>query len=133
MESYKGRYPERGKPVEVYRNIHRGGYSIRQNGLVVAHASHVRLEKCQMCVNHNGRKKVIESGQKNVHAWIKGTIVDNYSDGAEGRRLARLTYNPYRDTGFTLENGSVSLYASYVWLSEDGAYALLPGEKTCST
>lgn len=62
------------KPVYVYRNLHSGLWSIRQNGLVVAHASHVYLRDAEFRVGAKGQERVRKEGKKNVHAFVFGYI-----------------------------------------------------------
>lgn len=62
------------KPVEVYRNLHQKCWSIRQGGLVVAHAKRVYLRDVEFRVRESGRQKVIREQRKNVHAWIRGYL-----------------------------------------------------------
>ena len=43
IKSFKGRKLDRNRPVRVYRNLNKGGYSVMQDRLVVAHTEHVML------------------------------------------------------------------------------------------
>ena len=59
MIPYKNRKLDNTKPVEVYRNLTRKDYkySVRQNGLVVAHTNLLYLLDCKFKVNESGRLK----------------------------------------------------------------------------
>lgn len=79
MKPFKDRSIDFSKPVEVYRNLHKKGrvYSIRQGGLVVAHTDNIVLKDCKLIVQKSGLEKYLQTGIKNVHAWVKGTITND--------------------------------------------------------
>ena len=81
------------RKVEVYRNLHKKCWSVRQAGLVKFHCHRVNLRDCQMVVQPAGRAKVIREQKKNVHAYVVGTWVSEFVP----RGAVRLaTYNPYK-------------------------------------
>lgn len=104
------------KPVEVYRNLHKKVWSVRQSGLVVAHTWNILLKQVEYKVSETGRKRVLIEQRKNVHAVVRGLITD-YSDiqaAYIGLGLSDddvmphcyLTYNPYKYSSFVnKENG----------------------------
>ena len=97
MTLFKDRTINHTKPVYVFRNLNRGGYSIMQGGLVVAHADEVLLVDCTFVVRLAGRRKVIEQQRKNVHAFVKGTLNTSNKIPFMMRLSARAVhYNPYR-------------------------------------
>jgi hypothetical protein len=79
IELYKRRAIRAGEDVWVYRNLMRTDgpwYSLVQRGLVVAHATEVTLTGCRFVVRAGGRRRTLESGVKNVHAFIVGRVID---------------------------------------------------------
>ena len=87
------------KKVFVYKNLHRDCWSIKQGGLVKAHATELYLWDCAFQVNKKGRERVLAEKRKNVHAYIIGYLSDwvmgswdaiNPPDIQE-----RVSYNPY--------------------------------------
>lgn len=72
MIPYKNRELDRTKAVEIYRNLTRKDYkySVRQNGLVVAHANILYLEDCTFKVNESGRQWTIRNGKKRKNTRI---------------------------------------------------------------
>ncbi len=60
------------RKVFVYKNLHKGCWSIRQDGLVKAHTDNVTLYNVMMKVNKKGRERVLREKRKNVHAGISG-------------------------------------------------------------
>jgi hypothetical protein len=70
---YKGREIGPG-PVEVYRNLHRAVWSIKQGSRVVAHAEQLLLRNCTFKVLPGGLARYRVTGIRNVHAFIVGEI-----------------------------------------------------------
>ena len=105
MKSYKGRKVNKNKPVQVYRNLTKKCYSIRQNGQVVAHSDKLCLSDAKFIVNEKGRDKVRKTGRKQVHAWLFG-MIKNSGCGvtAKDELQCEIRYNPLRDDYFTCYN-----------------------------
>ena len=80
IEPFKNREVDFSKYVYVYRCLNkRSGcyYSIKQNGLVVGHTEYLHLLNCKFISNKHGKQKYLETGIKNVHAFIKGYLSEN--------------------------------------------------------
>ena len=95
------------RPVEVYRNINaskraKGGvvYSIRQGGKVVAHAELVKLRDAEFIVHEAGRQRVLATGRKNVHAFVRGFWEPATASWFEERGAQRARYNPRESACF---------------------------------
>lgn len=115
--------------VFVYRNLKFGRktkplYSVMQDGRVIARLHRVLISGATFVVRKAGRDKAIREGQKNVHAFVKGYLVDEkgvFGIDANGRNLpARITYTIL--DGFRYE-GSTVIAARGVLLNEDGITA----------
>ena len=63
------------QPVYVYKNLHKDCWSVRQDGLVKAHAKELSLHSCVFKVSKHGRARVLKEKRKNVHAGIEGYIL----------------------------------------------------------
>jgi len=85
--------------VEVYYNLHRHLFSIRHKGKVIGHRRYVSLADVTFAVQPAGRKKVLETGQKNVHAFVRGTLM-NYQQICHLDMTTQVTYNPYKYKSF---------------------------------
>lgn len=109
----------RGQVVEVYRNVHKDLWSIRWSGLVVGHARALTLADCTLRVSEAGRQRVLATGRKNVHAWVVGTITDDYAAG-EWRDLR---YNPRLWSTFVDGIGAPVHRAALVTFGPDGRCA----------
>ena len=82
--------------VEVYYNLHRSCWSIRQGGLVLGHAQGITLTDCMFKVSESGRQRVLREKRKNVHATISGSVTS--VEGFEPRRnrkLPKFAGNPF--------------------------------------
>lgn len=110
--------------VEVYRNLHTGGYSLRdaKTRLVIAHEDYILLENCEFIVWQGGRKRVLKERCKNVHAFIRGQLLATGKEAVERIEgdLLPITYDPYK-------------YSTFVWRDGEGEVgfservALIPG------
>ena len=127
IEKEKGpRYKlDKERSVDVYRNLHRNCYSIKQDGLVKAHADNVTLNKCTFHVNEVGRDRVRKTKRKEVHAWVKGYISE-YTDYLPANELKRIYYNPYKNDHFMhrVEIGPMS--ATFSEIVKTDRVALVP-------
>ena len=85
--------------VEIYWNIRAKEYSVRalsgpDKGRVIKRGHDFNLTDCNLVVQQGGRAKVLRERCKNVHAFIRGTLVDKPAQG----ELSRVRYNPYRES-----------------------------------
>jgi len=94
--------------VEVYYNFHRDLFSVRHKGKVIRHAKYVCLSRVTFAVQPAGRKKVLEKKQKNVHAFVRGTMI-TYSD-VSMRRMDAVSYNPYKYSSFVKTEDKTPVY-----------------------
>jgi hypothetical protein len=115
-EPFNGRSLDTSRFVQVYRNLNRGGYSIRQGGLIVAHADTLVLQLCSMKVNRAGRRRVIKYRVKTVHAYIEGLV----AAGAPAKGRVRIRYNPYEVSTFVTDKREVVRKAAWVIFGVDG-------------
>tara|TARA_R100000951_G_scaffold115410_1_gene123417 strand:- start:3357 stop:3809 length:453 start_codon:yes stop_codon:yes gene_type:complete len=113
------------KRVQVYRNLHKDCWSVRQSGKVVAHMEYIWLRDARMNVGQLGRLKVLETNRKNVHAYISGYVepvlsaweVENDLE-SQGNDWEEITYNPYNTSKFVCKkNGDVIMSSPMVDMS----------------
>ena len=104
--SFKERQIDLDKPIYVYRNLHKKGYSIKQSGIVVAHADRLCIRSCEFIVSEPGRQRVLKEKQKNVHAFIKGFYTTSGMGTCADRNdlPVSITYNPYKNDSFVTKN-----------------------------
>lgn len=104
VQPFKGRSLDPNKPVEVYRCLNRKGhiYSIRQNQKVVGHTDQLNVKDCVFVVNNGGKQRAIASGQRNVHAFIRGTLSQEALTASKPLR-----YCPFSQKGFIIDQKEV--------------------------
>ena len=93
----------RNKKVEVYFNLHKKGWSIRQSGASVIHADFVEIKEPQFVVQQGGNARVRREKRKNVHAFVRGYLTERVGIFPKNQKL--VTYNPYKHTSF-VERGT---------------------------
>ena len=95
-----------GQKVEIYRNLHKKCYSVRQKGKVVAYFGYTDeliLKDAKFAVQPAGRERVRRENKKNVHAFVRGTVIRTGGLEREGilRRCGRMVrYDPYTMDSF---------------------------------
>jgi hypothetical protein len=103
---FKGRILLSDEPIIVYRNLNRKGkvYSIKQGNWVVGHATNLVMHDCEFVVNKAGKARAIKTGQRNVHAYIKGFLNKDHPqinpDSDIFTDYRKIEYKPFTDIGF---------------------------------
>ena len=99
--------------VELYWNIPKKKYSVRalegeHKGKVFTHTRHAQITNGRFVVQQGGQNLVRESGQKNVHAFIRGYLnVDEWHEEYAKKMLwRRVRYNPHVDDFFMVQKFS---------------------------
>lgn len=110
-----------GQKVYVYRNLHKGCWSIRsvKTRRVIAHAFCLVLVDCVFKVSQKGRERVIREKSKNVHAGVEGflySINNPHCPAAD-----RISYNPYHLEYFKCNDTPIHC-ADKVYFTEKGAF-----------
>lgn len=110
--------------VEVYRNLHAECFSVREaHGKVVAHVFKAFMGPSDFVVQPAGRAKVLESGTKNVHAFVRGPRITVEQGDL---MLQRVMYNPYVMDSFWVYRDGKRIpvtRADYVALSYPAVWA----------
>jgi len=126
--------------VSIYRNLHNGLISIKSasSGLVLGHAKSVDVAWADFVVNEAGRQRVLRDKQKNVHAYVKGLLLNTsgfkpYKGRSIGpvygaldtiHKATVVSYNPYKAPHFVIKGTSDKVSkASLCTISHDGIIA----------
>ena len=126
--------------VSIYRNLHNGLISIKSasSGLVLGHAQSVDVAWADFVVNESGRQRVLKDKQKNVHAYVKGLLLNTscfkpYKGRSIGpvygaldtiHKATVVSYNPYKAPHFVIKGTSDKVSkASLCTVSHDGIIA----------
>jgi hypothetical protein len=116
------------EPVFIYRNLHRKCFSIRKEStkrIVGYDTSNFAINAAQFKVSQAGRRRVLRSGQKNVHAGIRGYFEKLPIGFALPEDVVKITYDPYISSGFHISgnpSGLVLKGASVVYFTQYGLY-----------
>ena len=140
---------EHGDRVEIYRNLHNNTFSVRllgaadkwdtkrwrDVGKVVKHLENwmsVYLQDVKFAVQPAGQARVRHEGKKNVHAFVRGTVVrgDNkFGETFKDECTQIVQYNPYKFNSFVTQawspNPCAIHNASLVYLKQGKVYAAL--------
>lgn len=128
INSYKNRKIDYTKKIYVYRNLNckseEERYSVMQNGLVVAHCDEIYLEEVDFVIRKAGKRLARCSGKRNVHAFIKGFIINK---PIKTKFFTPIRYNPFNEYGFfSNENNQELKKASTVILKKSAIIAYNP-------
>ena len=88
-----------GAVVSVAFNRHKKLWSIRKGGRVVGYTEELLLSNATFTVSEAGRRKAIETGKRNVHAFVRGTLL-NVNTAPHWPDFIPITYNPFRSSRF---------------------------------
>jgi hypothetical protein len=80
--------------VKVYRNLRNGMFSVidSETGRVAFYASELVLKDAVFVVQLGGKARARATGQRNVHAYIKGFV----SDSEASECASEVYYNPFK-------------------------------------
>jgi hypothetical protein len=121
MTPFRNRQVSHTAKTWCYRNLHRGGYSMVQDGVVVAHADDVTLVGVKFVVREAGRQRVLSEGVKNVHAFVVGKVPEMVLiDASANITWLKARYNPKRAAHFEVEMDGQ-------WLPMEGASCVILG------
>ena len=89
--------------VEIYKNSRRKCWSVRdyKSKKVLGYLDRVHIKDATFVVQPGGRNRVLETGVKNVHAFVRGTLVttNQYYPDSWGYS-EQITYDPYMYDSF---------------------------------
>ena len=119
--------------VEVYRNLHKNCWSVRDNktGRVLRHVDEIHLLDADLVVRPAGREKVLREKRKNVHAFAKGEITawiprlpegwHLNKDEYEAHDITQIVYNPYLYDSFVYVDSKEPIFrAERIYLTKKG-------------
>ena len=110
--------------TDVYRNLTRSCWSVREGGRVVAHKPTIALTDVTMVVQPGGRARVLRTGVREVHAWCRGTRTELAGVPAGAVEIG---YSPWHAPHFTSRPGFSKVMACrlIVFTNTGTAWALL--------
>lgn len=115
--------------LDAYFNLHKHAFSLKAitgAGKVIGHRTRVVMQNVDFRVQPGGRARVIAEGKKNVHAFVRGQVIDPVGQfDAKGRPIGiwrTATYNPYLYDSFvdTITAQPVTRAQAVILNVEDG-------------
>lgn len=108
--------------VEVYRNLSRRAFSIREGGRVVGHRQALVLRDVTFRVSEAGVRRIRSRLQREVVAHARGVLWES----PRSAQALRVRFDPYRAFDFTLDDGSPISGAAVVHFLADGSCWAIP-------
>ena len=106
--------------VNVHRNLNwrdGKGFSILDTSQrLLRKRMYVVLKDCLFVIQPSGRKRCIEQGQRNVHAFVRGELVGDSNGHLSAEKMIEygyeeISYNPFdEDKGFFRVSDQSSIY-----------------------
>jgi len=110
-----------GERVRIYRHLRKQCYSVLHAwGLLAGHYDELTLVDVEFRVRAAGRARVLASRQKNVHAFVVGTVASHAPPAAAA---IRVRYDPYTGATFVTLEGAPVRRAARVVLTPAGVFA----------
>jgi len=110
--------------VEVYRNLHKNCFSIRSKGKVIAHRNKLVIKNAKFVIQPAGRKRVLETKRKNVHALVRGNL-SSFKGLADKPLGPEISYNPYRFDYFYNKDNLEPIYDASIVVFNNNKVNLL--------
>jgi len=98
------------KKIEVYFNLHKKTWSVRQSGRVVGHTDYIQVKNPQYVVSKKGNERVRREKKKNVHAFVRGYVTESLPYMPNRQKF--VSYNPYKNNSFVIRNTDDSICSS---------------------
>ena len=98
------------RKVDVYFNLHKKTWSVRQGGKVVGHTDQISIKNAKYIVSKKGNERVRREKKKNVHAYVRGYVETLPYIMADDIKF--VSYNPYKNNSFVVRNTDDSICSS---------------------
>jgi len=118
----------------AYRNLHTGGFSIKNKGKVIERPFMFIMVDAEFRVSQAGRKRAIDQQQRNVHAYVVADYVESYdfdddrviSIGVNifnNKLFTEVTYNPFHLDSFVTADKKIPVEKSeFIVALQDKVY-----------
>lgn len=120
-----GRKLSIGDKVEVYYNLHKGGFSILSRekefkGKVVAYASNIQLKDAEFRVSDATLRRILSTKRKSVYASVRGILIG--VDEQNIVNMEKVYINPYTCPYFTNSNNERVFKSNYAYFEKKICY-----------
>ena len=107
--------------TDVYRNLSKACWSVREGGRVIAHVPAITLSDVTLVVRPGGRARVLRTGVREVHAYARGTVIQ----APRPPGAIRIHYRPFLADSFHDDAGRQWTEAAILHLGTEGRAWLL--------
>jgi hypothetical protein len=102
----------------------------RVNGII----SSALVKDVRFVVQPAGHARVVKEGRKNVHAFVRGNLIESplesgrvfdrfFKDENPNLSMTKVSYNPYKANHFVREDTGEAIHeADMVWITPSGVY-----------
>lgn len=110
---------------DVYYNLHKKCLSVRHRGKVIKHVISLSMENVKFVVSESGRNRVLKEKRKNVHAVVRGDIIEYDSTDVNCDDSWKIIkYDPYKYPKFITEDDRYVNGAKFVRIFDKKILAL---------
>ena len=92
-------------------------WSIRQGGLVVDRRATLAMTSCRFHAGESARLRVLRTGDRDIHAWVAGTL----TDAPRPPSAIRIGYRPSEPGFRRRDTGEIVTAAAGVAFKADGS------------
>lgn len=105
--------------VQAYFNLHKKCFSVRNKceNRTLLYSHILYLENANFIVKESGRKKVLQTKVKNVHAYIEAELILPQPVSFKEPKGTRIRYNPYLFESFVNSEQNAIYNAKQVYLN----------------
>lgn len=107
----------------TYRNLHKGGFSTKHRGIVIARFQEAYLKDVEFRVSNAGNLRANTSGTRNVHAYAVSETPPIVTDIPGDSRMREIKYNPFKGRYFTI-SGRPIYNADVVYFRDGRCYTI---------
>lgn len=118
MSIHRSPHLPQGLRVRVHFNLHNRLFSVTGRsgitaGKVIANVKTILLRDVAFKVSASGRARAQHAGQRSVHAWVLGEVVE-VNEEYDLTHMVPITYSPLRDrpSTFATTDGTPVVYLS---------------------
>ena len=113
---------------DVYRNLGRQTWSIREGGRVVGHAASLALRDVRFVVSVAGVARIRACRQREIVAYARGVLAESVPVPPDALRVR---FDPYAAPAFLLPDGSPMSAAAVALFLPDGSCCAVPHPPEC--
>lgn len=97
--------------------------SVKVPGEKITYLNRIVLRDAEFTVSKAGRKRCLETGVRNVHAWVVGEALEDFPIPGKRAKVKKAVYDPWKGDSFV---DAITLQpvhrASMVWMSGKDVY-----------